>query len=131
MTPSLQNAITHAITTELMAVAPLYYTLVAPDAATADSSFAMAACSPMTELAIRPAARLLSGPASSAAAMPGSTSTRTRFDDVQVGDSAYWVVLHELGHTLGLKHGHANDRPGPIPDPTVAARRTSTRSSSR
>ena len=41
---------------------------------------------------------------------------QARFNDVDVGDSAYWVVLHELGHTLGLKHGHANDRPGPTDD---------------
>ena len=48
--------------------------------------------------------------------MPGSTSTRRASTTSTVGDSAYWVVLHELGHTLGLKHGHANDRPGPTDD---------------
>ena len=30
-------------------------------------------------------------------------------------------MLHEFGHTLGLKHGHANDRPGPTEDLLPAA----------
>src|SRR5262245_28090485 len=52
-TASLQSAITHAISTQLMAVAPLNYTLVAPGAAT-DSSFARADLFPDPELGVPP-----------------------------------------------------------------------------
>ena len=112
VTPSLQSAITHAITTQLTAVAPLNYTLVAPGA-TADSSFARADLFVDAELGVPPGG---------VGFYPGGIQrggdawfnvNQARFNDVDVGDSAYWVVLHELGHTLGLKHGHANDRPGP------------------
>ena len=115
VTPSLQSAITHAITTQLTAVAPLNYTLVAPGA-TADSSFARADLFVDAELGVPPGG---------VGFYPGGIQrggdawfnvNQARFNDVDVGDSAYWVVLHELGHTLGLKHGHANDRPGPTDD---------------
>ena len=115
VTPSLQSAITHAITTQLMAVAPLNYTLVAPGT-TADSSFARADLFVDAELGVPPGG---------VGFYPGGVQrggdawfnvNQARFNDVDVGDSAYWVVLHELGHTLGLKHGHANDRPGPTDD---------------
>jgi serralysin len=114
-TPSLQTAITHALTTQVMAVAPLDYTLVAPGAA-ADSSFARADLFVDAELGVPPGG---------IGYYPGIVQRggdawfnvgQGRFNDVDVGDSAYWVVLHELGHTLGLKHGHANDRPGPTDD---------------
>ena len=115
-TASLQAAITHAITTELMAVAPLNYTLTTPGDAAADSSFARADLFVDAELGTPPGG---------VGFYPGGVDrggdawfnvNQARFNDVDVGDSAYWVVLHELGHTLGLKHGHANDRPGPTDD---------------
>ena len=103
--PSLQTAITKAITTELMAVAPLQFTLVA---AGRGRRFKLRAWPPLrsirTRLSGRPASASI--PAScSAAATPSSSQRGRRFNDVDVGDSAYWVVLHELGHTVGLKHG--------------------------
>jgi serralysin len=116
VTPSLQSAITHAITTELMAVAALNYTLTTPGDAAADSSFARADLFVDAELG---------SPPGGIGYYPGVVDrggdawfnvNQARFDDVDIGDSAYWVVLHELGHTIGLKHGHANDRPGPTDD---------------
>ena len=116
VTPSLQSALTHVITTQMMAVAPLSYTLTAADDPVADSSFAMADLFDDPELGTPPGG---------VGFYPGGVDrggdawfnvNQARFDDVDVGDSAYWVVLHELGHTLGLKHGHANDRPGPTED---------------
>ena len=113
---SLQNAITHAITTQLEAVAPLNYTLTTPGNAAADSSFARADLFNDLELG---------APPGGIGYYPGVVDrggdawfnvTQNRFNDVDIGDSAYWVVLHELGHTIGLKHGHANDRPGPTDD---------------
>jgi serralysin len=113
---SLQNAITHAITTQLEAVAPLNYTLTTPGDAAADSSFARADLFNDPELA---------APPGGIGYYPGIVDrggdawfnvNQNRFNDVDIGDSAYWVVLHELGHTIGLKHGHANDRPGPTTD---------------
>jgi serralysin len=113
---SLQNAITHAITTQLEAVAPLNYTLTTPGDPAADSSFARSDLFNDPELA---------APPGGIGYYPGIVDrggdawfnvTQGRFNDVDIGDSAYWVVLHELGHTFGLKHGHANDRPGPTTD---------------
>ena len=75
VTPSLQSAITHAITTQLTAVAPLNYTLVRRvrplTRALPEPIF-----SSMRSSALRPAASASIREASSAAAMPGSTSTR-------------------------------------------------------
>jgi serralysin len=114
-TASLEAAIDKAIASELMAVAPLVYTKTAPGA-DADSSFAMASLFPDAELG---------APPGGIGYYPGIVQRggdawfnvdQPRFNNVQVGDSAYYVVLHELGHTVGLKHGHANDRPGPTMD---------------
>ena len=114
-TASLAAAIDRAIGSELMAVAPLVYTSTAPGAA-ADSSFAMASLFADPEL---------DAPPGGIGYYPGIVQRggdawfnvdQSRFDDIAVGDSAYWVVLHELGHTVGLKHGHANDRAGPTMD---------------
>ena len=109
---SLQAAISHAITTQLMAVAPLAYTLTAPgDAQTAASR--VASLFDDDELAASPGG---------IGFFPGQVDrggdawfnvNQERFNNVQIGDSAYYVVLHELGHNVGLKHAHANDRPGP------------------
>ena len=105
-TASLQSAITHVITTQLMAVAPLNYTLTAVGDPAADSSFAMADLFIDAELGTAPGG---------VGFYPGGVDrggdawfnvNQARFNDVNVGDSAYWVVLHELGHALGLKHGH-------------------------
>jgi serralysin len=114
-TASLEAAIDKVIASELMAVAPLVYTKTAPGAV-ADSSFAMASLLPDAELG---------APPGGIGYYPGIVQRggdawfnvdQPRFNNVQVGDSAYYVVLHELGHTVGLKHGHANDRPGPTMD---------------
>jgi serralysin len=114
-TASLEAAIDKAIASELMAVAPLVYTKTTPGAA-ADSSFAMASLFADAELG---------APPGGIGYYPGIVQRggdawfnvdQPRFNNVQVGDSAYYVVLHELGHTVGLKHGHANDRPGPTMD---------------
>jgi serralysin len=112
---SLQSAITHVITTQLMEVAPLNYTLVAPGAA-ADSSFARADLFDDPELAAPPGGVGFYPGAVQRGGDAWFNVNQNRFNDVDVGDSAYWVVLHELGHTIGLKHGHANDRPGPTDD---------------
>ena len=113
--PVAAGAITHAITTQLMAVAPLIYTLTAGDAA-ADFELRQGDLFVDAELGVPPGG---------VGYYPGGVQrggdawfnvNQARFNDVHVGDSAYWVVLHELGHTLGLKHGHANDRPGPTMD---------------
>src|SRR5262245_15771230 len=115
-TASLQSALSGAITSQLMAVAPLVYTLTGSNNPAADSSFAMADLFVDAELGIPPGGL---------GYYPGIVDrggdgwfnvTQPRFNDVDIGDSAYWIVLHELGHTVGLKHGHANDRPGPTTD---------------
>src|SRR5262245_44781144 len=89
-TASLQSAITHAITTQLMAVAPLAYTLVAPGT-TADSSFARAHLFGDPELGTPPGG---------VGFYPGGVQrggdawfnvNQARFNDVDIGDSAYWV----------------------------------------
>ncbi len=115
-TPSLQSAITLAITTQLMAVAPLNYTLTTPGNAAADSSFARADLFDDPELAAAPGGIGYYPGLVDRGGDAWFNSTQARFNDVDIGDSAYWVVLHELGHTIGLKHGHANDRPGPTTD---------------
>jgi serralysin len=116
VTASLQSALSGAITSQLMAVAPLVYTLTTPSNPAADSSFAMADLFVDAELGIAPGGL---------GYYPGLVDrggdgwfniTQPRFNDVDIGDSAYLAVLHELGHTVGLKHGHDNDRPGPTTD---------------
>jgi serralysin len=106
-TASLEAAIDKAIASELMAVSGLVYTKAGP-ADAADSSFAMASLS-TGGIGMYPGIIQRGGDA-------WFKVEQTRFDDVQVGDSAYYVALHELGHTVGLKHAHANDRPGPTMD---------------
>ena len=73
---SLQSALTHAITTQLMTVAPLNYTLVAPGRRPLTRALPGPTCSSMRSSARLPAASASIRAASSAAAMPGSTSTR-------------------------------------------------------
>src|SRR5262245_57117623 len=104
---SLEAAIDHAITYELMAVSGLVYAKVG-SADAADSSFAMASL-PSGGIGMYPGMIQRGGDA-------WFKIEQMRFNDVQIGDSAYYVALHELGHTVGLKHAHANDRPGPTTD---------------
>ena len=113
-TPSLQAAIRHALAHDLSAVAPLEYFEVQP-AAQADSRFAMASLFNDAEL---------NRPPSGVGYYPGGVqrggdawfNVDQGFNNVVIGNSGYFNVLHELGHTVGLKHGHANDRPGPTMD---------------
>jgi serralysin len=115
VTPSLGAALDKAIASELMAVSLLNYTKVAPGA-DADSSFARASLFNDAETGTPPGG---------IGYYPGLVDRggdawfnvdQPRFNNVQVGNSAYFAVLHELGHTVGLKHGHGNDRPGPTMD---------------
>ncbi len=111
--PSLEAAIDKAIASELMGFSQLNYSKTTPADAAADSSFARASLFADAELG---------APPGGVGYYPGLIDRggdawfnidQPRFNNVQVGNSAYYVVLHELGHTVGLKHGHANDRPGP------------------
>ncbi len=49
-------------------------------------------------------------------------SLQTRFNNIVRGDAAWMLVLHELGHTLGLKHGHET---GGVSNTTMTADRDS------
>jgi serralysin len=115
VTPSLQAAIDKAIASELMAVAPLNYTKVA-SGADADSSFARASLFNDDELGAPPGGLGYYPGGVDRGGDAWFNADQPRFNNVQVGNSAYYVVLHELGHNVGLKHGHANDRPGPTTD---------------
>jgi serralysin len=106
-TASLEAAIDYAIEHELMAVSGLVYAKLA-SAEDADSSFAMAGL-PTGGIGMYPGIIQRGGDA-------WFNVDQMRFDDVRIGDSDYWIALHELGHTVGLKHAHANDRPGPTMD---------------
>lgn len=105
VTASLEIAISKAIASELMAVSKLTYTEVS-DTSAADSSFARAslfndpdAGTPRGGVGYYPGIVQRGGDA-------WFNADQARFNNVQVGNSAYWVVLHELGHTVGLKHAH-------------------------
>ena len=37
------------------------------------------------------------------------------FNSPQIGNYQYYTFLHEIGHTLGLRHGHETGGPGAIP----------------
>jgi serralysin len=115
VTPSLEAAIDKAIASELMAVSLLNYTKVA-SGADADSSFARASLFNDAELGAPPGGLGYYPGAVDRGGDAWFNADQPRFNNVQVGNSAYYVVLHELGHTVGLKHGHANDRPGPTTD---------------
>jgi serralysin len=115
VTPSLEAAIDKAIASELMAVAPLNYTKVA-SGADADSSFARASLFNDAEIGAPPGGLGYYPGAVDRGGDAWFNADQARFNNVQVGNSAYYVVLHELGHNVGLKHGHANDRPGPTTD---------------
>jgi serralysin len=112
LTPSLGLAIDHVIATQLMAVAPPNYTKTTATDPNADSSFGM------SNLFNDPDLGTIRGGVGYG---PGIVDrggdawfniTLPRFNDVRMGNHAYYNVLHELGHTVGLKHGHETGGPG-------------------
>lgn len=41
-------------------------------------------------------------------------ASATWLNDLRAGSYGFYVIMHEIGHTLGLKHGHATDSFGPM-----------------
>jgi serralysin len=115
VTPSLEAAIDKAIASELMGVSLLNYTKVA-SGADADSSFARASLFNDAETGAPPGGIGYYPGVVDRGGDAWFNADQARFNNVQVGNSAYYTVLHELGHNVGLKHGHGNDRPGPTMD---------------
>jgi Ca2+-binding RTX toxin-like protein len=123
VTPSLRTSINYAIANEINAVTGLNYTAVA-DNVRADASYGMAALgtnpetgSPLNGTYFSPASIFRGGDAwfstnpQSAVNFPAA--------NVTPGTGAYLTMLHELGHSLGLKHGHNSEggpsNPGGLP----------------
>ena len=120
VTPSLSAAIDYAIAHEFMAVSPLTYTKVAATAP-ADSSFARASLYNDAELQ-RPPSGV--GYYSGSVQRGGDAwfNSDQGFNNVVVGNSAYFNVLHELGHTVGPE-AWARERPA-RPDDRYSALRS-------
>lgn len=97
-TTSLQSTITWTLLNQFAAVTPTVFTLAA-STAPSDHSFAMADLPNFGGIGF--------GPGSIARGGDGwFDSLQPRFANIQAGDSAWRLVLHEVGHTMGLKHGH-------------------------
>jgi serralysin len=126
VTTSLRSAHIYAFANEFNAVTSLNYTQ-ASDTVRADASFGMAVLGtnpetgrPFNGEAFSPAGSFPGGDAwySVANSYTNTNAAVVDYDVVTVGNGAYLTMLHEIGHSLGLKHGHTT---GGGPSGTSAA----------
>ncbi|MGE0699434.1 MAG: M10 family metallopeptidase [Hyphomicrobiaceae bacterium] len=100
-TPALMSTIEWVQLNQLSAVTPLTFTLQGA-AAVADKSYAMVDLPSFGGYGIGAGVRQRAGDAW----FDSLQQNGTRFDAITRGDADWRLVIHELGHTVGLKHGH-------------------------